>query len=110
MRQINNRISDAAGRQLDDLATSYESQRVALEIVIKEAHEKRFPAMNQIEKSARESGKWIVSDACRNPHLNKEYRFDTEREAKSHVRERQWSQCIYGPGGEFLMWDGHKWK
>lgn len=66
--------------------------------------------MNRIEARARENGKWIVSDARRNPRQNKEYEFDMERGARSHIRQRGWHQVVYGPNGEFEMWDGRRWR
>ena len=42
MKQINNRISDRAKAQLDELAEIFESQRVALEIAIRDAYAKHL--------------------------------------------------------------------
>jgi hypothetical protein len=40
MRQIGNQISKSAGHQLDELTEHFESQRVALEIAINDAHQR----------------------------------------------------------------------
>ena len=65
---------------------------------------------SQFERAARERGEWLVVDSARNPRNNQEFWFETLRDAREHVRERQWHQAIYGPQGEFHMWDGYRWK
>lgn len=52
MRAVNNRISDTAGKQLDDLSAHFESQRVALETIIRDGFKTYIPQegkMNSIK-------------------------------------------------------------
>jgi hypothetical protein len=43
MRSVNNRISDTAGEQLDTLTRYFESQRVALETIIRDGYKTYIP-------------------------------------------------------------------
>lgn len=61
------------------------------------------------ETEAAEDRKWVVADARSNPRNNRRYSFDTEREARAHVRNRDWHQMLWGPDGQFAMWNGHQW-
>ena len=83
-------------------------------IAVREAWERQTALkeehnMNAIERRARETGKWIVSEARRNPRLNHDYEFDTRQEAHEYIRRRNWDHALYGPNGEFEMWNGKKW-
>lgn len=66
--------------------------------------------MHPLEKLARRKNLFIVSDAHSNPSNNKEYGFETLRDAKAHVRERKWVQWIYCPNGDAYRWSGYKWE
>ena len=69
-----------------------------------------FSKPSPLEQKARDAGRWLVADSFGNPKRNEEHWFDDRREARAHVRERNWHQSVYGPNGEYEQWDGYKWQ
>ena len=110
VRQTSVQITEATGSQVDGLkARGFGSFTDIVRVAIDRMYMAECNP-SQHERKAHEIGKWLVAESRRNPHLNEEHEFESREEARAHVRERNWNQCVYGPAGEFEMWDGHKWQ
>jgi Arc/MetJ-type ribon-helix-helix transcriptional regulator len=121
MTQTSIQVNEAMARQIEalrergfgprftDIVRTAVDRMYQQEVVKMEQRDSMYDQPNALQRAAQERGQWVASDARGNPRNNKEHWFDTRDEARAHVRTHYWRQVVYGPSGEFEMWDGHKW-